>query len=138
VTEPFDFARAHEAHQEASRAQAAAEDTIGSASRAQAAAEEAYRVALAVEMWRLRREEKVAWSSLGDLARGTEHVAALKRQRDETEGALTIANHAAYRRSADRRDVERFIAWSQARDIAEGHGSRPDSDFQPAIGRRAA
>lgn len=138
MTEPFDFARAYETHQEASREQAAAEDAIGAASREQAAAEERYRVALAAEMWRLRREEKVAWSSLADLARGNDDVAALKRARDEAEGELTIANHAAYRRSADRRDVERFIAWSQARDIAEGRGTRLDPDFQPAIGRRAA
>jgi hypothetical protein len=132
VTEPFDFHRAWQAHEDAAREQAAAEDEIGRANRAYAQAEEAYRKALALEMWRLRKQS-VAWTALGDLARGEERVATLKRARDAAEGDRTIANHAAYRRSADRRDVERFIAWSQARDLAEGYGRRPEPDVDQAI-----
>lgn len=120
MTQPFDFARAHSAHEDASREQETAETSIGQKNRAYAQAEESYRKALALEMWRLRRDEQVAWSSLADLARGEDKVADLKRKRDEAEGDLTIANHAAYRRGADRRDTERFIDWSMRRDLAEG------------------
>lgn len=138
MTGPFDFDHAWTAHEEAARDQEAAENEIGTASRAYAKAEEEYRKALALEMWRLRRADNVAWTAVADLARGDEHVADLKRIRDEAEGDRTIANHAAYRRSADRRDVERFIAWSQARDLAEGYGRRPEPDFSAPVGAPAA
>lgn len=121
MTEPFDFARAHLVHEDASHEQERAEQEKSEKSWAYAQAEEEYRKALALEMWRLRREEGVAWSSLGDLARGEPKVAELKRKRDEAEGDLTIANHACYRRAADRRDTERFIDWSMRRDLAEGN-----------------
>jgi hypothetical protein len=126
VTSPaFDFTRAREASAEASRDQQAAEDQIGEKTRAYAAATEAYRKALALKTWELRREG-VAWTSCGDLARGDAEVAALARARDEAEGYLQIATHAAYRRSADRRDTERFITWSMNRDLAEFHGRVPE------------
>jgi hypothetical protein len=139
VTAPFDFDRAWEAHEEAQREQEHAEEQVGVQGRAASRAEEAYRVALAAEMWRLRKEEGVAWSALGDLARGTPEIAELKRKRDDAEADKLIANHAVYRRSKDRDDVAEFIAWSKARDLAEGYGRRPDPELaSPIGGRRAA
>lgn len=136
---PFTFGEARAAHDDASREQESAEDALGGANAAFARAEEAYRKALALEMWRLRREEKVAWTSIGDLARGAAHVAALKAARDDAEGAATIASHAVYRRSADRRDTERFIEWSMRRDLAEGYGRTPAEPADPQVyGRKAA
>jgi hypothetical protein len=139
VTVPFDFDRAWEAHEEAQREQEHAEEQVGVQGRAASRAEEAYRVALAAEMWRLRRDEGVAWSALGDLARGTPDVAALKRRRDDAEADKLIANHAVYRRSKDRDDVAEFIAWSKSRDLAEGYGRGPEPHLAgPIGGRRAA
>src|SRR4051794_12180203 len=113
MTAPFDFARAWETHQEAQRSQAEAERKVGEKGRAFARAEENYRKALALEEWRLRREEGVAWSVIGDLARGNEHVAMLKRVRDEAEVDYKQADHVVYKCAADRRDVEGFIDWSK-------------------------
>lgn len=119
---PFDFPQAQEASVEARREQEASEETLRAANAAYAAAEEAYRKALALEMWRLRRQS-VAWTALSDLARGENTVAGLKRARDDAEGERQIASHAVYRRGADRRDTEAFIDWSKRRDLAEGNGA---------------
>jgi hypothetical protein len=123
---PFTFGRAREASDDARREQQRAEQEYRQACRLAAAAEERYRKALALEMWRLRREEKVAWSTIGDLARGDEQVASLKRARDEAEGDQLIAQHAVYRRSADRKDTLSFVEWSQRRDLAEGYHGAPE------------
>ena len=134
--QPFTFDQARMAADEASREQERAEQDLGDANRAYAQADETYRKALALEMWRLRREEGIAWSSLSKLAEGDEQVAKLKKARDDAEGEAALASHAVYRRSADRRDTERFIEWSMRRDLAENvrHVSR---DFEPAIGARS-
>lgn len=139
MQQPFTFDQARMASIDASRTQEAAEQELAAANRAYAQAEEAYRKALALEMWRLRHDEGIAWSTLSDLARGDEQVAAAKRARDDAEGNREIASHAVYRRSADRRDVERFIQWSQARDLAENGGRNiPSPDLTPIGTRRAA
>lgn len=118
---PWDFGAAVEASEESSREQEAAETNLREKNTAYARAEEAYRKALALEMWRLRRQS-VAWSTLGDLARGEENVATLKRERDEAEGEKLIASHAVFRRSSDRKDTEGLIEWSMRRELAEGYG----------------
>lgn len=139
MNEPFDFERAWEAHLEAQREQEHAEEQVGVQGRAASRAEETYRVALAAEMWRLRRDESVAWSALADLARGKPDIAELKRKRDDAEADKLIANHAVYRRSKDRDDVAEFIAWSKSRDLAEGYGRGPEPQLaDPIGGRRAA
>lgn len=129
---PWDFTQARAAAADAQREQERAEDELRAANRAYAQAEEAYRKALALEMWRLRREDGVAWSTIGDLARGDERVAAFKRVRDDAEGEALIAKQAVFRRSADRRDTERFIDWSMRRELAEGYYvPTPTSPAQP-------
>lgn len=138
MTEPFTFARAWEAHKEASREHERAEQDVGVKGRAFAKAEETYRKALALEERRLRRQEGVAWSVMSDLARGEETVAMLKRARDDAEWDAKQAEHAVYRRAADRRDVEGFIDWSKRRDLAEWMGRMPEPDAEPIIGQRRA
>lgn len=118
---PYDFTEAREAATRASRAQIAAEDFIKDSARQFAHAEEAYRVALAEEIVRLHAEG-TAWSVCGDIARGAKRVAALRRERDIAEGVRDAAVQACWRRTADRRDTERFIDWSARRDLAEGNG----------------
>lgn len=136
--QPWTFERAYRAHEDASREQESAEQELGGKNHEYAQAEEAYRKALALEMWRLRNEDGVAWSALADLARGADHVAELKRTRDLAEGERTVASHAVYRRSSDRSDTERFIDWSMRRDLAEGHGRIREPDGMPVIGGRRA
>lgn len=118
---PYDFGQARDAATKASLAQVAAEDFIKNAARTFALAEESYRVALAESIVKLHADG-VAWSSTGDIARGDKNVARLRRVRDIAEGVRDAAVQAAWRRSADRRDTERFIEWSQRRDLAEGNG----------------
>lgn len=136
MTAPWDFGQAREASAEAARQQEVAEQELAAANRDYATAEEVYRKALAIEMWRLRREDGVAWSTIGDLARGDEDVAALKALRDDAEGHMLICRQALYRRAADRRDTERFLSWSERRDLAEGAGRVP-AGSGPTYGERA-
>ena len=120
---PYSFGEAREAATKASRAQVAAEDFIKDSARTFALAEESYRVALAEEIVK-QHANGVAWSTCGDIARGDKRVAALRRERDIAEGVRDAAVQACWRRTADRRDTERFIDWSARRDLAEGNGMR--------------
>lgn len=123
---PYDFQQAREAAGRASAAQQAAEDFIREAAKDAAIKEEAYRVALAKEIVRQHAEESRAWTVCPDLARGDVTVARLRRERDIAEGVVEAAKQQAWRRSADRRDTERFIDWSMRRELAEnGVSSQP-------------
>lgn len=133
---PWDFDRALIASGRAALEQEEAEDAVKVAGSAYAEAERSYRVRLAFKIWDLRNEAKVAWSVAGDLARGDEEVADLKRIRDEAETELVVAKHAVFRRSADRSDTEGFIDWSKRRDLAEGYAPRTGNG--PTFGARAA
>jgi hypothetical protein len=118
---PYTFGEARNHAANASRAQIGAEDFIKDCARDYALKEEAYRVALAEAIVRLHADG-TAWSSCGDIARGDKRVASLRRERDIAEGVRDAAVQAAWRRSADRRDTERFTEWSMRRDLAEGNG----------------
>lgn len=135
---PYDFDQARAAAENASRAQAAAEDFIREAAREYAVKEEAYRVALAKQILE-QHAGGAAWTVCADLARGDEQVARLRRERDIAEGVKEAAGQAAWRRAADRRDTERFIDWSMRRELAEGAGRMPEpaASVTP-IGRRTA
>lgn len=133
---PWSFGEARAASEESARSQEGSEQALATANVTYARAEEAYRKALALEMWRLRKDDKVAWTTVGDLARGATNVAELKRVRDDAEGNRSICQHAMFRRGADRRDTERFIDWSLRRDLAEGYGrTLPPNAIPPAGGR---
>ena len=118
MSAPYDFQQARKAAENASRAQKAAEEFIREAARDFAVKEEAYRVALAKRIVELHAEG-YAWTVCGDVARGEQHVARLRRERDIAEGVKDAAVQAAWRRAADRRDTERFIDWSMRRELAE-------------------
>lgn len=121
---PWSFDEARSACRDASAAQAAAEDALKAAYREFAQAEEAYRTALAVEIV-TQHDKGVAWSVAPDLARGDTTVAALRRKRDIAEGMKDAFQNLAWRRSADRKDAQRFAQWSQARELAEFRGEAP-------------
>jgi hypothetical protein len=131
---PWTFDEAREHCLRASQAQRHAEDASAKASVEYAKAEEAYRVALAKEIVRQHDDEKVAWTVAPDLARGNVIVAGLRRERDIAEGVRDALVQAAWRRSADRKDAQRFADWSQRRELAEGGEgpSEPSSRFAVA------
>jgi hypothetical protein len=128
---PYSFDEARQAATKASRAQINAEDFIKDCARSYALAEEAYRVALAETIVRTHAEG-TAWSVCGDIARGDKRVAELRRVRDISEGVRDAAVQAAWRRSADRRDTDRFCEWSMRRDLADARGPLADQQYQRA------
>lgn len=137
--QPFDYAGAIAATRRASQLQEAAEQGMRDASKTYAQAEERYRIALAKEIVRQHAEDKVAWTVAPDLARGDVDVARLRRERDIAEGVRDAMQQAAWRRAADRKDVQRFADWSQRREMAEGYGNAPEPpEPTPIGGRRAA
>jgi hypothetical protein len=128
---PYSFDEAREAATKASRAQIAAEDFIKDCARTYALAEEAYRIALAETIVRTHADG-IAWTVCGDIARGDKNVARLRRERDIAEGVRDAAVQAAWRRSADRRDTDRFCEWSMRRDLADARGPLADQTYQRA------
>jgi hypothetical protein len=118
MSAPWSFQQAREAAHKASANQKASEDFVKEAHKQYAAAEKAYRMALANRIIQLHGDG-IAWSQCGDLARGDQHVAELKFKRDVCEGIKEAATQAAWRNSADRRDVEAFADWSKRRELAE-------------------
>jgi DNA-binding transcriptional LysR family regulator len=134
--QPYDFTQARDACMRASRAQESAETALKDAARDFAEKEERYRVALAKEIVRQHAEDGVAWTVAPDLARGDEKVARLRRERDISEGVREAMQQAAWRRAADRKDTQRFVDWSMRRELAEGYGTAPEPEFEPAIGGR--
>lgn len=136
MSRPYDFQQARQVAAAASRAQEQAEQFIREASKTFALAEEAYRVRLA-EMIVELHAQGMAWTVCQDVARGQKDVARLRRERDIAEGVREAAQQATWRRAADRRDTERFIGWSQARELAEGYRP-PDEPAVKTFGSRAA
>lgn len=119
MTGPWEFDQARAAAAAASRAQAAAEEFVRESAKQAAKAEEAYRVALSEAIVRLHADG-MAWSVCGDVARGDKRVARLRMERDIALGVREAAGQAAWRRTADRKDVQSFMSWSARRELAEG------------------
>jgi hypothetical protein len=134
LMQPYDFQAAREAAASASRAQLNAELALKEASRDFAEKEERYRVALAKEIVRQHADEGVAWTVAPDLARGNKDVARLRRERDIAEGVREAMQQSCWRRTADRKDTQRFVDWSMRRELAEGYGSAPEPEFAEPIG----
>ncbi|HEY4452356.1 MAG TPA: hypothetical protein VGN13_12275 [Solirubrobacteraceae bacterium] len=124
---PFDFTEAKAAARKASESQAATENAMLDQARKRAAAEQAYRVALAKRILKAH-EEGIAWSVCSDIARGDQGVAALRYERDVADGVAEALSQAGWRHAADRKDLQRLIAWSER--VA------PDGQFD-RIGRAA-
>lgn len=114
---PLEIKNARDAAFRASENQRHCEDRIRSCARDLAQKESDYRQALATEIVRLRAEDEVAWSTAGDVARGEKGVAKKKFERDIADGMLEAAKQEAFRRGADRRDVDTLLNWSMKRDL---------------------
>ena len=110
---PYDFEGAKRAIARASRDQTEAEKWRVGAARDFAEKEEKYRIALATKILELH-DAGVAWSSTADLARGDEKVARLRRERDIAEGIREAAEGNAWKCSANRKSLDRLVAWSMA------------------------
>lgn len=111
---------ARQAAHRASELQREVEDAIRNASRDLADKERTYRQALASKILELRAGadgESVAWSACADIARGDRNVARLKYERDVADGVLDAARQQAFRRGADRKDIDTLLRWSWHRDL---------------------
>lgn len=135
MSSPWDFQQATNAARQASNNQQAAEDFVRETARTLAEKERQYREALAREIVQ-QRAQGVAWSVAADIARGAPDVARLRMERDIAEGVRDAAGQAAWRRSADRRDVQSFVAWSMRRELAEAGLPVPDGSALSVIGGR--
>lgn len=111
MSQPYDFDEARSAINTAKAQQAAAEAQIKQAFRDYGAAERAYRMALAVEIVKLRAESTPA-TVCQDLAKGMPKVADLRYKRDVAEGVKEAALSAIWRHTADRRELEQLVSWS--------------------------
>ena len=122
MTGPFTIDEARDACRQASIAQRTAEDFLRACARDLAQAEERYRVALAREIVK-QHDAGLAWTVCADVARGQDTVAKFRRERDIAQGVMEAAQQAAWRHTADRKDVQRFCDWSMRRELAE-NGAR--------------
>lgn len=137
MSAPWTFDQAQAACREASALQLGAEKAMTEASKAAAEAEERYRIALAKQIV-VEHESGVAWTVTPDLARGNAEVARLRRERDIAIGVQEATGQAAWRRTADRKDTQRFAEWSMRRELAEGAGRAPEPADHTPFGRVAA
>ncbi len=136
--QPWTFAQAEERCKGASQRQQGAEEAMREAATAYAMAEERFRLALAKAIVTAHDEDGKAWSVCPDIARGDPEVARLRRERDIAEGVREATVQAAWRRSADRKDAQRFADWSCRRQMADLAGPEPEPDNPVVYGARAA
>lgn len=115
---PYDFSEAKAAIERASVAQKNSEEAVRQAFKDYGAKERAYRLALAQEIVRLRADGQPV-TVVQDLAKGNKHVADLRYARDVAEGVKEAAVAAQWRHTADRRELEQLVDWSQRREMAE-------------------
>jgi hypothetical protein len=108
----WDFFQAVEATRKAKEAQEDAETAREEAAEALATAELTYRKALAQEITR-QHGDGTAWTVCQDMARGEDHVAQLRYERDVAHGVLAATEQRAWRHTADRKDALALIEWSR-------------------------
>lgn len=114
---PLQIPDAREAAYNASEKQRDVEDQIRNASRDFAEAERQYRLKLTTRIMYLHAQDNVAWTACGEIARGEKEVADLRYARDVAKGVLEAAQQQAFRRGADRRDLDTLLNWSMKRDL---------------------
>lgn len=108
---PYDFAEARQAVARAAQGQVAQEEARRQAAKGLAESERTYRVALAKAILTVHAEGS-AWTVAQDLARGLQHVADLRYARDVARGVLDASEQAAWRHTADRKDLTQLVSWS--------------------------
>lgn len=118
----------------ASVAQAASEQQVKEAYKDYAEKERAYRKGLARRILELKAES-VAITAAADIARGDEHVANLRYERDVAQGVMEAARMTSFRHSADRRELEQLIQWSMKLDPIL-RGTDPEPEEGTVFGRR--
>jgi DNA-binding transcriptional LysR family regulator len=118
---PWTFDQAAQKCEGASRRQKAAEEALTEAAKDFAQAEESYRLKLAEAIVEAHADG-IAWTVAPDIARGRKDVAALRRDRDIKEGVREAMQQACWRRTADRKDAQRFADWSQRKETAGAFG----------------
>lgn len=132
---PLQIEDAREAAFRASELQREVEDAIRDASRNLAEAERQYRAKLSERILHHNANGGVAWTTCSDVARGEKEVSDLRYARDVAAGVLEATQQQAFRRGADRRDLDTLLNWSMRRDLRtdtppadweqqQGHGLR--------------
>lgn len=114
---PFEIIDARQAQHQASVNQRQHSNEIAKAHGALADAEYTYRTALTNRWKQLKEKEGWAATVCGNIARGEESIATLRRERDKRKGDLEELLQDAYRIAADRRALEGLIDWSMRRDL---------------------
>jgi len=114
---PLEIADARTAAYRASEKQREVEDNLREAAKVLAEKERLYRERLSVRIVELHTEQGYAITMCGDIARGEQAVARLRRDRDIAEGVLDAMRQQAFRRGADRRDLDTLLNWSMKRDL---------------------
>lgn len=128
---PLQIEDARQAAYQASENQRAVEDMVRNASKDLAEAERLYRKKLTTRMLILHADDGVAWTAAESVARGEKEIADLRYGRDVKEGVLEAARQQAFRRGADRRDLDTLLNWSMRRDL---RGDTPPPGFEQASG----
>lgn len=118
---PLQIEDAREAAHQASENQRNCEDRIKKASRDLAQKERTYREKLSKRILALHAGEGdtpgLAISTCETVAKGEKDVARLRYERDVAAGIFEAAKQEAFRRGADRRDVDTLLNWSMKRDL---------------------
>lgn len=113
---PLEIEDARQAAYRASELQREVEDSMREASRKLAECERTYRLALTTRILELKIEG-YAITMCGEIARGDKEVARLRYERDVAEGVFDAAKQQAFRRGADRKDIDTLLNWSMKRDL---------------------
>jgi hypothetical protein len=112
----FEIVEAREAQYKASETQRDHADALAAAHNALADAEYTYRTALSAR-WKQLKDEGWAATVCGDIARGEESIATLRRARDQRLGEVKRLEELFYAFGADRRGLDGLVHWSRARDL---------------------
>ena len=119
---PLQIEDAREAAFRASELQREVEDGLRAESRKLAEAERVYRERLSVRITQLHagdgETKGLAITTCETVAKGEPDVARLRYERDVQHGVVDAIRQQAFRRAADRRDVDTLLNWSMRRDLA--------------------
>lgn len=126
---PYDYAGAKRAHARASRDMTDSEGRRKKAAKDLAEKEREYRKGLAVKMVALHAEG-VGWSTTETLAKGDEHVAQLRYERDVAKGVLDAAEQEAWKHTANRRGLDALVDWSKR---VAPLGDEPEPNGAPKV-----
>jgi hypothetical protein len=133
LSNPFEIVEAREAEFAASKAQRDHADALGAAHLKLADAEYTYRTALSAR-WKQLKAEGWAATTCGDIARGEESIATLRRERDRREAEVKRLEEMSYALGADRRALDGLVDWSKHRDLRVD-AEPADWSKQPVEGR---